>query len=116
MGWWPSNPGSIQSRNAPRGASPANLALLVQSLHDNPQPVDIDDPKDAFDMQRRIGGDTGTSLIWVLTALALTMGYGDGKTSALINLRDPLHATIVMLTPPDAASRQAHPQTFSWDF
>ncbi|EDT06270.1 hypothetical protein BamIOP4010DRAFT_0022 [Burkholderia ambifaria IOP40-10] len=44
------------------------------------------------------------------------IGYGDGKTSALINLRDPLHATIVMLTPPDAASRQAHPQTFSWDF
>jgi len=98
------------------GTSTANLALLVQSLHDNPQHVDIDDPKDAFDMQRRIGGDTGTSSIWVQTALALMMGYGDGKTSALINLRDPLHATIVMLAPPDAASRQAHPQTFSWDF
>ncbi|WP_322040665.1 type VI lipase adapter Tla3 domain-containing protein [Burkholderia diffusa] len=98
------------------GASTANLALLVQSLHDNPQHIDIDDPKDAFDMQRRIGGDTGTSSIWVQTALALMMGYGDGKTSALINMRDPLHATIVMLTPPDAASRQAHPQTFSWDF
>ncbi|MBR8040997.1 DUF2875 family protein [Burkholderia cenocepacia] len=98
------------------GTSTANLALLVQSLHDNPQHIDIDDPKDAFDMQRRIGGDTGTSSIWVQSALALMMGYGDGKTSALINLRDPLHATIVMLTPPDAASRQAHPQTFNWDY
>jgi hypothetical protein len=49
-------------------------------------------------------------------ALALMMGYGDGKTSALINLRDPLHATIVMVTPPDAASRGSHPQKFSWDF
>ncbi|OMG73519.1 hypothetical protein BW685_10930 [Burkholderia ubonensis] len=98
------------------GASTSDLALLVQSLHDNPQHLDLDDPKDAFDMQRRIGGDTGTSSTWVQTALALMMGYGDGKTSALINLRDPLHGTIVMLTPPDAASRQAHPQTFSWDF
>ncbi|WP_321852615.1 DUF2875 family protein [Burkholderia diffusa] len=56
------------------------------------------------------------SSIRVQTALALMMGYGDGKTSALIDIRDPLHATIVMLTPPDAASRQAHPQRFNWDF
>ncbi|MCX4165875.1 MULTISPECIES: DUF2875 family protein [Paraburkholderia] len=98
------------------GASTNNLALLVQALHDNPQHIDLDDPKDAFDMQRRIGGDTGTSSTWVQMALALMMGYGDGKTSALVNLRDPLHATIVMMTPPDAASRKAHPQTFSWDF
>lgn len=98
------------------GASTQNLALLIQSLHDNPQHIDLDDPKDAFDMQRRIGGDTGTSSIWVQLALGLMMGYGDGKTNALINLRDPSHATIVMLTPPDAASRQAHPQVFSWDF
>ena len=98
------------------GASTNNLALLVQALHDNPQHIDLDDPKDAFDMQRRIGGDTGTSSTWVQIALALMMGYGDGKTSVLINLRDPLHATIVMVTPPDAASRAAHPQEFSWDF
>ena len=44
------------------------------------------------------------------------LDYGDGKTSALVNLRDPLHGTIVMLTPPDEASRKANPQTFSWDF
>jgi len=98
------------------GASTSNLALLVQALHDNAQHIDLDDPKDAFDMQRRIGGDTGTSSTWVQIALAVMMGYGDGKTSALINLRDPLHATIVMMTPPDAASRAAHPQKFSWDF
>ncbi|MFM0287495.1 type VI lipase adapter Tla3 domain-containing protein [Paraburkholderia megapolitana] len=98
------------------GASTSNLALLVQALHDNAQHIDLDDPKDAFDMQRRIGGDTGTSSTWVQVALAVMMGYSDGKTSALINLRDPLHATIIMMTPPDAASRQAHPQKFSWDF
>ncbi|MFL9871492.1 DUF2875 family protein [Paraburkholderia megapolitana] len=98
------------------GASTNNLTLLVQALHDNAQHIDLDDPKDAFDMQRRIGGDTGTSSTWVQMALALMMGYGDGKTSALVNLRDPLHATIVMITPPDSASRQAHPQTFSWAF
>ncbi|MCO1381560.1 DUF2875 family protein [Burkholderia multivorans] len=67
-------------------------------------------------MQRRIGGDTGTSSTWVQLSLALMMGYGDGKTSALMNLRDPLHASIVMLSPPDVTSRQAHPQTFSWGF
>lgn len=98
------------------GASTNNLALLVQALHDNPQHIDLDDPKDAFDMQRRIGGDTGTSSTWVQIALALMMGYSDGKTSALINLRDPMHATIIMLTPPDGGSRAAHPQQFSWDF
>jgi len=98
------------------GASTQNLALLVQALHDNPQHIDLDDPKDAFDMQRRIGGDTGASSTLVQLALALMMSYGDGKANALINLRDPSRATIVMLTPPDSASRQAHPQLFGWDF
>ncbi|MDN7403214.1 DUF2875 family protein [Burkholderia multivorans] len=97
------------------GSSNSQLALLVQSLHDNPQHIDLDDPKDAFDMQRRIGGDTGASSTWVQLALALMMDYGDGKTSALVNLRDPLHGTILMLTPPDEASRKANPQAFSWD-
>ncbi|WP_244113796.1 type VI lipase adapter Tla3 domain-containing protein [Burkholderia cepacia] len=98
------------------GASNSQLALLVQSLHDNPQHIDLDDSKDAFDMQRRIGGDTGMSSTWVQLALALMLDYGDGKTSALVNLRDPLHGTIVMLTPPDEAARKANPQTFGWDF
>ncbi|WP_419690051.1 type VI lipase adapter Tla3 domain-containing protein [Burkholderia theae] len=98
------------------GASSSQLPVLVQALHDNSQHIDLDDPKDAFDMQRRIGGDTGTSSTWVQLALALMMNYQDGKTSALVNLRDPLHATIVMLSPPDAAARQAHPQDFSWAF
>ncbi|PQV54626.1 DUF2875 family protein [Paraburkholderia sp. BL21I4N1] len=98
------------------GMSTTNLALLIQALHDNPQHIDLDDPKDAFDMQRRIGGDTGTSSTWVQMTLALMMGYSDGKTSALINLRDPLHASIVMVSPPDQTSREAHPQEFSWAF
>ncbi|WP_414137651.1 hypothetical protein [Burkholderia cepacia] len=29
----------------------------MQSLHDNPQHIDLNDSKDAFDIQRRIGGD-----------------------------------------------------------
>ncbi|WP_082992210.1 type VI lipase adapter Tla3 domain-containing protein [Paraburkholderia tropica] len=96
------------------GASTANLALLVQSLHDNKQKIDLDDPADAFDMQHRIGADTGVSSTFVQIALATMIGYGDGKTNALVNLRDPGHATITMLTPPDEASRKANPQVFSW--
>ncbi|WP_321818253.1 MULTISPECIES: DUF2875 family protein [unclassified Paraburkholderia] len=96
------------------GASTENLALLVQSLHDNKQKIDLDDPSDAFDMQHRIGADTGVSSTFVQIALATMIGYGDGKTNALVNLRDPAHATITMLTPPDEASRKANPQTFSW--
>ncbi len=96
------------------GASTANLALLVQSLHDNKQKIDLDDPADAFDMQHRIGGDTGVSSTFVQIALATMMGYGDGKSNALINLRDPGHATITMVTPPAEAARKAKPQTFSW--
>ncbi|AOI71388.1 type VI lipase adapter Tla3 domain-containing protein [Burkholderia ubonensis] len=98
------------------GASTGTQAPLVQALADHSRHLDLDDPNDAFDMRHRIGGDTGASSTWVQMAMALMMDYGDGKTSALVNLRDPLHATIVMLTSPDAASRQAHPQTFSWDF
>ncbi len=96
------------------GASTSNLALLVQSLHDNKQHIDLDDPADAFDMQHRIGGDTGVSSTFVQIALATMMGYGDGKANVLVNLRDSTHATIVMVTPPDEASRKAQPQTFSW--
>lgn len=96
------------------GASTANLALLVQSLHDNKQHIDLDDPADAFDMQHRIGGDTGVSSTFVQIALATMMGYGDGKANALVNLRDSTHATIVMVTPPAEAARKANPQTFSW--
>jgi hypothetical protein len=96
------------------GASTANLALLVQSLHDNKQKIDLDDPADAFDMQHRIGGDTGVSSTFVQIALATMLGYGDGKANALVNLRDPEHATITMVTPPDEASRKAKPQTFTW--
>lgn len=96
------------------GASTANLALLVQSLHDNKQKIDLDDPADAFDMQHRIGADTGVSSTFVQIALATMMGYGDGKTNALVSLRDPGHATIMMVSPPDEASRKGNPQTFSW--
>jgi hypothetical protein len=96
------------------GASTANLALLVQLLHDNKQKIDLDDPADAFDMQHRIGADTGVSSTFVQIALATMIGYGDGKTNALVNLREPGHATITMLSPPDEASRKAHPQVFSW--
>ncbi|KVK98113.1 hypothetical protein [Burkholderia cepacia] len=39
------------------GTSNNQLAWLVQSLHDNPQHIDLNDSKDAFDIQRRIGGD-----------------------------------------------------------
>jgi hypothetical protein len=96
------------------GASTANLALLVQSLHDNKQKIDLDDPADAFDMQHRIGADTGVSSTFVQIALATMIGYGDGKANALVNMRDPGHATITMLAPPDEASRKANPQSFSW--
>jgi hypothetical protein len=64
-----------------------NLAGLIQTLHDNPRHVDINGPKDAFDMQRRARSDTGTSSTWVQLALSLMTGYGNGKASALINPR-----------------------------
>ncbi|WP_167336027.1 type VI lipase adapter Tla3 domain-containing protein [Paraburkholderia bannensis] len=96
------------------GASTANRTLLLQSLHDNKQKIDLDDAADGFDMQRRIGADTGISSTFVQIALATMMGYGDGKTNALVNFRDPEHVTIMMISPPDEASRKARPQTFSW--
>ncbi|WP_091797554.1 DUF2875 family protein [Burkholderia sp. WP9] len=96
------------------GSMPGALPLLVQSLHDNAQHIDLDDPKDAFDMARRIG-DTGVSSQWVQIAMALMRGYGDGKTSAAIDMRDPLRASIIMVTPPAEASRKAAPQLFSFE-
>jgi hypothetical protein len=65
-------------------------------------------------MARRIG-DTGISSQWVQIAMALMRGYGDGKTSAAIDMRDPLRTSIIMVTPPAEASRKAAPQLFSFE-
>lgn len=117
---WAQAQGTLATGDAPSrifydtGSTPGALPLLVQSLHDNAQHIDLDDPKDAFDMARRIG-DTGISSQWVQIAMALMRGYGDGKTSAAIDMRDPLRTSIIMVTPPAEASRKAAPQLFSFE-
>ncbi|QBQ99107.1 type VI lipase adapter Tla3 domain-containing protein [Paraburkholderia pallida] len=77
---------------------------LTQALHGNAQGIDLGDVKDGYDIGRRIG-DTGVSSALVQLCLATIAGYEDGQTSATVNLVDGHSASIVMVSPPDAASK-----------
>jgi hypothetical protein len=108
----------------PEGEAPARVFFdpdsssdawitLTQALHGNAQNLDLDDPEEGFNTAQRVG-DTGTASPWVQIGLAVMRGYAKGGTSATVNLRNPDHASIVMVSPPDDAYRQAHSQLFSY--
>jgi hypothetical protein len=77
---------------------------LTQALHGNAQGIDIGDVKQGYDIGRRIG-NTGVSSALVQLCLATIAGYEDGRASATVNLIDKGEASIVMVSPPDAASK-----------
>jgi hypothetical protein len=99
----------------PDGAKPARVFYdtttdrewvipLSQALHDNVQGVDIGEVREGYDIGRRIG-NTGVSSALVQICLATIAGYEDGSASATVNLVDGKSASIVMVSPPDAASK-----------
>ncbi|MFL9950160.1 DUF2875 family protein [Paraburkholderia agricolaris] len=95
------------------GSSSDSWIALTQALHGNEQHLDLDDPEEGFNTAQRVG-DTGTASPWVQIGLAVMRGYAKGGTTATVNLRNPDHASIVMVSPPDNAYRQKHPQLFDY--
>jgi hypothetical protein len=95
------------------GSSSDSWIALTQALHGNEQNLDLDDPEEGFNTAQRVG-DTGTASPWVQIGLAVMRGYAKGGTTATVNLRNPNHASIVMVSPPDDTYRQKHPQLFDY--
>jgi hypothetical protein len=83
-------------------AIPIAQALLQAGEH----APKLDDVKQGFDIGRRIG-NTGVSSPMVQLGLGLIAGYKEGGASATINRRPNGNATIIMVSPPDAATKAA---------
>jgi hypothetical protein len=66
--------------------------------------LDIGDVKHGYDIGRRIG-NTGVSSPMVQLGLGLIAGYQEGGASATISRRPDGNATIIMVSPPDAATK-----------
>ena len=80
---------------------------ITQALsHAGEGAPDIGDVKQGYDIGRRIG-NTGISSPMVQLGLGLIAGYQEGGASATINRRPDGNATIMMVSPPDAATKAA---------
>ncbi|AJQ88608.1 hypothetical protein BE73_17305 [Xanthomonas oryzae pv. oryzicola] len=77
---------------------------LTQALHGNAEGIELDDKHEGYDIGRRLG-NTGVSSALVQIALGIVSGYDDGRTSATVNLTPDGYAGIVMVSPPDEASK-----------
>ncbi|MFL9870618.1 type VI lipase adapter Tla3 domain-containing protein [Paraburkholderia megapolitana] len=77
---------------------------LTQALHGNAEGLDISEVKEGYDIGRRIG-NTGVSSALVQVCLATIANYQEGGASATVNLMDNGTASIVMVSPPDEASK-----------
>ncbi|OLH67146.1 hypothetical protein DXO200_13850, partial [Xanthomonas oryzae pv. oryzae] len=66
--------------------------------------IELDDKHEGYDIGRRLG-NTGVSSALVQIALGIVSGYDDGRTSATVNLTPDGYAGIVMVSPPDEASK-----------
>lgn len=85
-----------------RWVIPITQALLQVGEH----APDLDDVNQGFDIGRRIA-NTGVSSPMVQLALGLIAGYQEGGASATINLRPNGDANIIMVSPPDVATKAA---------
>ncbi|WP_028223780.1 type VI lipase adapter Tla3 domain-containing protein, partial [Paraburkholderia oxyphila] len=77
---------------------------LTQALHGNAQGIDIGEVKEGYDIGRRIG-NMGVSSALVQICLATIANYQEGGASATVNLMENGTASIVMVSPPDEASK-----------
>ncbi|RAM62434.1 hypothetical protein RB25_00120 [Herbaspirillum rubrisubalbicans] len=81
---------------------PLNQALMQMGAS-APHP---DEVKEGYDIGARIG-DTGTSSSMVQIGLGLIASYHQGGASATVNRRPNGMATIIMVSPPDEATKAA---------
>jgi len=78
---------------------------LTQALGAEPSAPSPGDVKEGFDIGYRLG-NTGTSSVLVQLGLSLTAGYGDGKSSVVVNRFPPGYAEFIAVTPPSDAEKK----------
>ena len=98
-----------------RGHNPHQMAPLAYAMaHDNTPHAIPMTPPTSFDMEMRIG-DTGISATNVMISLGVMRSYFDGGASAIVNLRDGKHATIIMVSPPSDEQKQHNTKIYGKD-
>lgn len=109
-------PGSKQARifydhgaaNNGKALVPLSLALHLQDPR-----FDLFDPKQGYNIHRRLG-ETGAASPFVMWNLGLIASYRNKNTSVAVNLRDPNQATITVITP--STDKRKHPVGDPIDF
>lgn len=99
---------------AATGGNQAQLVTLHKTLlshaEDGGTELDSGNTAQWIDTDQRLG-NTGAATLFVQMAIAVMGSYRDGGVSAVVNLRNPEEATIVLVSPPSDEKRrtQKHP-------
>lgn len=99
---------------AATGGNQAQLIALHKTLlshaEDGGTELDSGNTTQWIDTDQRLG-NTGAATLFVQMAIAVMGSYRDGGVSAVVNLRNPDEATIVLVSPPSDEKRrtQKHP-------
>ena len=99
---------------AATGGNQAQLVALHKTLlkhaEDGGTELDSGKPAQWIDTDQRLG-NTGAATLFVQMAIGVMGSYRDGGVSAVVNLRNPDEATIVLVSPPSDEKRrtQKHP-------
>jgi len=107
-------PAAPQRLIAATGGNTEQLVALHKTLlkhaQDGGTELDSGKPQQWIDTDQRLG-NTGAATLFVQMAIAVMGSYRDGGVSAVVNLRNPEEATIVLISPPSDEKRrtQHHP-------
>ncbi|WFR81505.1 DUF2875 family protein [Janthinobacterium rivuli] len=99
---------------AATGGNQAQLVALHKTLlshaEDGGTELDSGNTAQWIDTDQRLG-NTGAATLFVQMAIAVMGSYRDGGVSAVVNLRNPDEATIVLVSPPsdEKCRTQKHP-------
>lgn len=83
------------------------VAPLSNALTQDPEGIDVMSVDHGYDIDRRLG-NTGVGATLVEIALAAVAGYRDGGASATVHLTEHGYGGIVMVSPPDEATKKAN--------
>lgn len=86
---------------------PLWVAPLANALEQDLEGLDVTDVDHGYDIGRRLG-NTGVGSTLVQIALAAVAGYREGGAGATVHLTEHGYAGIVMVSPPDEATKQAN--------
>lgn len=83
------------------------VAPLTNALTQDPEGLDVMNVDHGYDIGRRLG-NTGVGSTLVEIALAAVAGYREGGASATVHLTEHGYAGIVMVSPPNEATKKAN--------